>query len=222
LDQLVDVFLVTLANSVGPILVAVISGYFLLRSHHSKLRAELFYTRKQAAYDSIAALLNDFHDHSQRLLDEINWLKVRWAQTSHLLVGSRKVVDIFNALVRIYMTKPVTEEESKKQDEEITKLRKQLWNVMRKDLYGAKGLPLEAITFWGPSTKTTQALETWGRHMPLLEKERIEGLDALNRMDIVGVSRKTTVPSRDLEELKSMANRELRLRREFREANQIG
>jgi hypothetical protein len=110
---------------------------------------------------------------------------------------------------------PQNEEELRKQDQEITKSRKKLWNVMRANLYHLKKLPQDALRFYGPGARTLRALEIWGRNIVALERAGIFDLGGLNDMDVSAISRSTAIPRADLEELRMMAGRESRLRREF-------
>ena len=180
-----------------------------------KVQAELLYPRMQQAYDQILDLVNAEYDYSQRLLNEINWLKARQAQARYLLAGSEEVVQLYNSIRRIMDTPPQNEEELRKQDQEITKSRKKLWNVMRADLYHLKKLPQDALRFYGPGARTLRALEIWGRNIVALERAGIFDLGGLNDMDVSAISQSTAIPRADLEELRMMAGRESRLRREF-------
>jgi hypothetical protein len=205
-----------LLELVGTVLVAVLSGYFLLRSHHAKARAELFYPRKQEAYDEILNVVNGAFDQSQGL-DELNWRKVRAAQTLYLLAGSQEVVDLFNAIMKTALKQATTEEEMKKDDLEITRLRKELWNAMRKDLYHAAPLRSEAVKFVGPGRRTIQAVELWGKNRMLLQREGVTTLEALSKVDVDRLSQDTGIPRNDLVELRSMAIHELLLMRELKD-----
>jgi len=221
-DLLLKTFLDTLIASVGVIIPAVISAYVLLWIHHSRVRQELDiragrerFQRKQAAYDGIWGTLNDINDYGFGFISDINWRKVRATQTGSLMAASPEVIEYFNSITRIYLTTPQTEEEIKKQDLEITRLMKELWNVMRKNLYNAEPLSPEMIRFVGPGNRTRQALAIWGRHRVLLERIGIGDLEELSKMDVGLVSQKTGIPSEDLVEVKSMAGRELRIWRDF-------
>lgn len=224
-EALVRTLLDAVVAVVGAISAAVISGWVLLRIHHSKVKDELAIRaggeqlqRKQAAYAEIWAAVNDALDYSQSLLDEINWRKVRAIQTSFLLAGSPRVVQIFNDIMGLIGKEPTSEEDLKRQDLEITKLTKELWNTMRKDLYDAGPLPPEAIRFFGAGKRTLRALEIWGKNRALLERKGIHSLEELSKMDARRVSEDTGIPFEQLVEVKSMADRELLLTRESKAA----
>jgi len=224
---LLKTFLDTLIASIGVTIPAVISAYVLLRIHHLRVRQELDiraggerFQRKQAAYDGIWRTLNDINDYGLGYIGDINWRKVRATQTGSLLAASPEVIGYFNSVTGIYLTTPQTEEETKKQDLEITRLMKELWNVMRKDLYNAEPLSPEMIKFVGPGNKTYRALAIWSKNRALLEKMGIGDLEGLRKMDADQVSQKTGIPSEDLVELKSMADRELCIWRDFEKSDE--
>jgi hypothetical protein len=202
-----------------------VSGYFLLRSHHARVEAELKiragkeqFERKQKAYDAIWPRIFEALDFSQRLLDETNWRMARATQTSHLWAGSLDVVRDYNAIMDSLKKEAKTQSELNKIDQEISRSAKQLWNDMRRDLYGAEPLPDDAIRFVGPGEPTRRALGTWLMNKGVLERARIFDLRGLSEMDTHEISRQTDIRIETLEELKSMANREIRYLREERES----
>jgi hypothetical protein len=216
LDPLIETLLSTLTASVAAILPAAVSGYFLLRSHHASVKDELKiragaeqFQRKQAAYDRIWTAVQDATDPIQAILEGINWRNIRTIQTSCLMAGSPEVVRLFNRIMTLFVTKPTSEEDLAKQDLEITRLAKELWNVMRKELYDAAPLSPEEIRFISPGMKTKQAVEIWVRNRGLLESNGIRGLEGLSKMDVDAVSQVTGIAPEDLAEMKMMADREL-------------
>lgn len=216
LDPLIETLLSTLTASVAAILPAAVSGYFLLRRHHASVKDELKtragaeqFQRKQAAYDRIWTAVQDATDPIQAILEGINWRNIRTIQTSCLMAGSPEVVRLFNRIMTLFVTKPTSEEDLTKQDLEITRLAKELWNVMRKELYDAAPLSPEEIRFISPGMKTKQAVEIWVRNRGLLESNGIRGLEGLSKMDVDAVSQVTGIAPEDLAEMKMMADREL-------------
>jgi hypothetical protein len=74
IDGISDILLRTLVQVIAPILVTVISGYLLLRSHHLKVQAELLYPRMQQAYDQILDLVNAEYDYSFTIPSDELWI----------------------------------------------------------------------------------------------------------------------------------------------------
>lgn len=219
----------TLLNAViaglAVIFAAAVSGYFLLRSHHSNVRDELKiraaaeqFLRKQTAYDRIWTAVQDAADPIQAILEGINWRNVRTIQTSCLMAGSPDVVQLFNRIMGLFVTEPTPEKDLTKQSLEITALAKELWNVMREELYGAAPLSPEEIKFITPGRKTMQAVEIWIRNRALLESKGITGLEGLSEMDVDAVSQVTGIASEDVADMKIMASRELAFLRESKVA----
>jgi len=215
----------TVITSIGPILVATLSGYFLLRSHHSRVQDELRIRAgteqlqmKQAAYREIWRTIFATFDENVGLLTELNWRKIRETQTSHLLAGSQEVVRRFYAILEAFKREEATQEDRDRTSLEITRLAKELWNAMRKDLYNLEPLPPETMRFFAPGNESKAALEVWRLHRPSLEKVGIRDLDGLSKIDVGRVSQETGIPHKELEIMKSMANRELRLLRESERA----
>jgi hypothetical protein len=218
----------TLITSFGAILPVAVSGYFLLRSHHTRVEAELKirsgteeFKRKQRAYDAIWSRIYEALDFSQHLLDETNWRLARATQAGHLLAGSEDVVRDYNTIMDLLGKEAKTQSEMNKTDAEITRFSKKLWNDMRWDLYKAKPLPDDAIKFVGPGERTKRALTSWMMNKDALERVGVFDLVGLSAMDTEQISRKTGGMLRveTLQELKSMANRELRYVRESQELN---
>lgn len=222
-DDLVMLLVQTLITSIAVVLPAGVSGYFLLRSHHARVAAELKiragteqFERKLNAYDAIWSHIYEALDYSQGLLDETNWRKARTTQTSHLLAGSLDVVTDYNTVMNLIQKQPKTQSELNRTDQEIASFARKLWNDMRRDLYGAEALPDDAIKFIGPGEPTRRALGIWG---PNKERMGIFTLQELSSMDVEQVSKNTGMPLETLGQLKAMANRELRYWTESRELN---
>jgi hypothetical protein len=225
LDPLLETLLNTLIASVAAILPAAVSGYFLLRSHHSSVKDELRiragaeqFQRKQAAYDQIWVTLQNATDPVQDLLHGVNWRRGLTTQARFLMTGSPQVAQLFTDIILLLLKEVASEQDLKTQDLEIKRLLKELWNVMRKELYDATPLPREAIKFLGPGRRTMQALEIWQRNRVVLERVGVKGLEEAEKMDVGRLSQETGIPFKDLAELKSMADRELYFWRESKVA----
>jgi len=225
LDPLVETLLSTLVASVAAILTAAMSGYFLLRSHHASVKDELKiragaeqFQRKQAAYDRIWTAVQDSTDPIQAISEGVNWRNIRTIQTSCLMAGSPEVVRLFNQIITLLVTEPTPEEDITKQSLEITALAKELWNVMREELYGAAPLSSEQIKFITPGRETKQAVEIWTRNRVLLEGKGIKGLERLSKMDVDSVSQVTGIASKDVACMRMMASRELAFLKESKAA----
>jgi hypothetical protein len=108
-----------------------------------------------------------------------------------------------------------SQDELNKQDLELTQLLKELWNAMRKDLYGAAVLPHEEIKFYQAGNKTKRALETWGKYRTILESDGISSLEDLSKIDVDAIARAHGIPRKELADIRSMAVRELNLIREL-------
>jgi hypothetical protein len=220
LDDLLMLLVQTLITSIAVTLPAAVSGYFLLRSHHARVAAELKiragteqFERKVKAYDAIWPRVYEALDYSQGLLDETNWRMARAAQTSYLLAGSLEVVTDYNRVMELIgqQQQPATQSELNRVDRELTTFAKKLWNDMRRDLYGAEALPDNAIKFLGPGEPTRRALGVW---LPNRERMGIFTLQGLSDMDTAQVAQRTGMRRESLEELREMAKRELRYWRE--------
>lgn len=226
--DLMKTLLGTLITSFGAVLPVAVSGYFLLRSHHARVEAELKiragteeFRRKQRAYDAIWSSIYEALDFSQRLVDETNWRVARATQLGHLLAGSPDVVRDYNAIMALLGKEAKTQSELSKIDAEIARLSKKLWNDMRRDLYNTEPLPDDAIKFVRPGESTRRALTTWMMNKDALERVGVFDLAGLGGMDTEQISKRTggILRVETLQELKSMANRELRYLRESREIN---
>jgi hypothetical protein len=211
----------TVIAGLAVIFAAAVSGYFLLRSHHSNVRDELKiraaaeqFQRKQAAYDRIMTVVQDCSDPVQAVLGGVNWRRIRAIQTSCLMAGSPEVIRLFTRIITLFVTEPNPEKDLMSPSLEITRLAKELWNVMRKELYGATPLAPEEIKFITPGRETQQAVEIWARNRVPLENGGIKGLEGLSKMDVDAVSQVTGIGAEDLVRMKRMADHELALSRD--------
>ena len=110
-----------------------------------------------------------------------------------------------------------TAKEKEEQALQLTGMLKDLWNVMRKDLYNAPPLAPTNIRFYGPGRKTQNGLEALSKHRAALERLGLTKLKDFAEMDVEVLSEKLGTPRNELEQIKSMAERELELTRELKE-----
>jgi hypothetical protein len=205
---------------------AIISGYVLLRIHHSKVKDELTIRAgaeqlrlKQLAYEQAWEQMNAMFDYTQGFIDSTNWRLTRAAQTGLLLAGSQQVIELYFKIQRIMERGAETAEEMAERDKQLTGMLKDLWNVMRKDLYDAQPLAHENIRFYGPGRKTRIGLLALAKHRAALEGQGLTALKDFAEMDIEVLLKQLGAPRNELEQIKSMAARELELMRELKKAN---
>jgi hypothetical protein len=225
-DQVIQTLLNTLLASVGVIVSAIFSGWVLLRVHHSKVKDELAITagaeqlkRKQLAYEQVWEQINKAYDYTQGLVDDINWRRTRAAQTALLLAGSEEVIGLYFKIQRTMEREEKTAEGMTEQAKELTDMLKDLWNAMRKDLYGASTLAPENIRFYAPGRKTLTGIQVLNKHRAVLERQGLVSLRDYREMNVDLLSSQLGVPRNELEEIRSMAKRELNLMGELEEAN---
>jgi hypothetical protein len=171
------------------------------------------------AYEQVWEQINRAYDYTQGLVDEVNWRLTRAAQTSLLLAGSEEVIGLYFKIQRTMEREEKTAEGLTQQAKELTDMIKDLWNAMRKDLYGASALTRENIRFYAPGRKTRTGLQVLNKHRTLLERQGLVSLRDYSTMNVDFLSSQLGVPRNELEEIRSMARRELSLLNEVKEAN---
>lgn len=190
-----------------------ISGIIILLTHHWKVKQEINihrgienFNRKQNAYREILQLISKMVDHSHFLGKPVNWRIIRHAYDEIMLVGSKDVVKLANEFIV-----KSDELEGKKLHDAI----KQLWNVIRSDLYG-ESLPLDEMHIISPSPDTISALNTYHKYANELKAFGINNIEDASEMDIFKIKDKIEIKSGVLSEIKEMAKKELSFEEEFR------
>jgi len=115
-------------------------------------------------------------------------------------VGSKEVVEKTNEL----MSSIGTGGDTSVTDPKV----KNLWNAIRKDLYGEEISP-EHMHMIRPSTETLDALTLYGNHSDKLKTVGIINLENAADMDLAAVHSATQIDANDLLTIKEMAKNEL-------------
>jgi len=191
---------------------ATISGLFLLYVHHSKARQEIElqfkreqFQQKGKTYRELLEFVYAMYDYVRGLRHEIYWREFRDKQKDALLVASKEVVQLFNA-VYLEFSKP----SSSMSDQNLTKLIKDFINAIRRDLYEERPLPYTELKFVEPGTDTLEALALWVQYKSQLENIGIRKLCGLRSMNVMSVAKRTEIAKEHLLKLKHMAEREYR------------
>ena len=183
---------------------ATISGIILLITHHSKVNQEIEkhrkienFERKQKAYREILKLISKVLDYSHFLGTPVNWKIVRYAYDEIMIVGSKEVVEKTNELLLKEVSAETTNAKIK-----------DLWNAIRKDLYGEE-LPIDHMHVISPSSETVNALSTYHECSAKLGACGINSLKDASIMDVTVVSSQTQIDEKKLDLIKRMAINEI-------------
>lgn len=203
-----------LEDIIGPLLVAIvstiISGWFLLHIHHSRVKQEIRLhiekeemTTKRETYRKILSIMNWLTNYSNGWSDELNWRAVQTVYSDLILVGSPDIMELINKFLRDFESMS---------EKDATSLIREIWSKMRRDLWKESALPPSAeLKFVTPGKKTREAIKFWFKNREKLQKVGISNLSNLKEMDPIDISRKTGIRVPDLERLKKMAEYELHL-----------
>ena len=192
---------------------ATISGFILLLTHHWKVKQEINihrgienFNRRQNAYREILQLISKMTDHSHFLGKPVNWRIIRHAYDEIMVVGSKDVVKLANEIIV---------KSDKLEGKKLHGAIKQLWNVIRSDLYG-ESLPLEEMHIITPSPDTISALNTYHKYANELKAFGINNIEDASEMDVIKIKDKIEIKEGALSEIKEMAKKELSFEEEFR------
>lgn len=190
---------------------ATISGIILLITHHSKVNQEIEkhrkienFERKQKAYREILRLISQVLDYQRFLGSPMTWKIVRYAYDEIMIVGSKEVVEKANELLL-----------NKVDGETANNKIKDLWNLIRKDLYGEE-LPIEHMHVITPSPETVNALSLYHEHSAALISLGINSLEKASNMDVDIINQHTTIDKEKLYLIKKMAENELQYENDFK------
>lgn len=209
-----EVIIQIITASIG----ATLSGIILLTIHHRKVKQELDIHRQKDEFDRKQKIYRMVLQHISRLLDqshllgsEVNWRITRQIYEELLIVGSPKVIKIYNNFIL-----NLDKIEGKVEHDKL----KELWNVIREDLYGT-GLAEDEMHVISPSLETISALDIYHNNSAALKALNINNIESISRMDIDDVTIKSNIDKEKLKLLKNMAINELRFEEELRNiANQ--
>lgn len=194
---------------------ATISGIILIHLHHRKVKQELEihrkkdeFDRKQKIYKTILRHISRLIDHSHLLGKEVNWRITRQIYEELLIIGSPKVIETYNNFILNLNEISGKEEEHEKQ--------KELWNVIRKDLYDV-GLKNEEMHVISPPSETITKLDIYHNNAKKLKTLGITNLEKVSEMDVKEVSTNLGIEFKELESLKNMAIKEIQFENELKD-----
>lgn len=197
--------IITIISALGIVGASFVSGFFLLRSHHSKVRQEIkihreneLFDRKQKAYRELLKVLSRSEDYSNFLGTPINWKIIRYFYDEIMLIGSKEVIEKTNELLS----------DESPNTKNSDKIMKQLWYAIRKDLYDEK-ISIDNMKMIRPSPKTIRALAL---HNVVYFKLKSLGIDTIAKtreMDVDDINKKSQIDKSDLNLIKEMAKEEL-------------
>lgn len=204
-----DSLITSIASNIVPVIVAIITAASsiigIIFAQYLKVRQEIIlrrdielFDRKQKAYRDTLKIISKMKDHSYFLGAQVNWKILRYVYDEIMLIGSKEVVEKTNELL--------DDESSDSRGTDIK--RKNLWNAIRKDLYGKK-IPSKDMHMIRPSTETLAALSLYGEHSKELKSSGIDTLEKANNMDIDVVNKQTKIDKTNLNLIKDMAKKEL-------------
>jgi hypothetical protein len=211
-----DSVITAIASDVVPVVTTILTvagsiiGIFF--AHHLKVSREIairrkieLFDRKQKAYRNILKTLSKMQDHSYFIGTRINWKITRHMYDEIILVGSKEVVEKTNDL--LLDNSPDSQETDKKM--------KNLWNAIRKDLYGEE-IPFNQMHVIKPDDKTITALEVYHKYSAQLKILGIDTPEKASEMDIEKVNNETQIDKNNLNLIKKMTNKELEYEQELK------
>ena len=193
---------------------AIITGYVLLRIHHSKIRQELeihrnrdIFERKQKMYRSFVSILMskmDLNRNPNR--DFANWRIGDYLYSELLFIGSESVIKAFNKyLTHIKSSDDIT----------ATNLTKDVWIAIIKDLHD-KTISRDEINFIDP-TGADNALQIINKYYEILKKHNLTNFKSFVDVDADQLCAKTGIAKKELEVVKKTAQQELEIESEFKQ-----
>lgn len=212
-----DSIITTIASNIVPVVTTIItvagSIIGIIIAHHLKVRQEIairrkieLFDRKQKAYRDILQILSKIQDHSYFLGTSVNWRITRYAYDEIMLIGSKEVIEKTNELM----------DDKSLDSQETDKKMKNLWNAIRKDLYGEE-IPLEHMHMIRPAPETITALDLHNKHSDKLKSSGIDTIEKASDMDIDVVSKDIEINKKDLDLIKKMTKKELEYENELKQ-----
>lgn len=212
-----DSIITAITSDIVPVVTTILTvagsiiGIFF--AHHLKVSREIairrkieLFDRKQKAYRDILKILSKMKDHSYFIGTRINWKITRYMYDEIILIGSKDVVEKTNDL--LLDTSPDSQGTDKKM--------KNLWNAIRKDLYGEE-IPLDQMHMIRPDDETRTALELYHKNSAQLKISGINTPEEASEMDIEKVNNETQIDKNDLDLIKKMTKKELEYENELKQ-----
>jgi len=175
----------TLIAAVSTIAAAAISGWFLIRSHHSRVEAEIKLNAEMKLFETKRRLYEELLSQISKQADILRWLRpkksVPWRKVQEIryqlmTVGSREVIEAVFGLDK--STKPSVSEQ------DYTRAFKKVWRAVRNDLYGASSIPEELFPIISPSSKERQTWLELLQYFSILIKGGIEDIEELANANV--------------------------------------
>lgn len=191
---------------------ATISGWILLRSHHSKVQEEIrlhkeidVFERKKIVYQNVLNNVTEILDYVTLFGKKTNWRIARQTYNDLILTGSKSIIDAYNDFLKNY------DGNNPKTDEKVKKI---LFEI-RKDLY-KEDLKITDIKFMVPGSRTMKSLELIGKHRSTLEEQGFDSLDSLSQMNVDDIKSKTAIAVEDLQKIKDICQEEKQFSEELK------
>ena len=185
---------------VAAVIGATISGWVLLRSHHSRVKEEIrlhkeidVFERKKTVYQNVLNHVTEIIDYVTLFGKKTNWRIARQTYNDLILTGSKSVINAYNDFLKNY------DANNPKTDEKIKKI---LFEI-RKDLY-SDDLKITDIKFMTAGSRTMKSLEIIGKHRTKLEEQGFDSLSLLSQMNVDDIKSKTGINVQDLQKIKDV------------------
>lgn len=200
---------------IAAIMGVTISGWFLLRSHHNKIKEELeihrekeVFNRKQIMYRTLVNYFLELLDLKSNTKHERgNWRIGNYLYTELLLIGGKPVITAFTIHLKAKLA-------GTDNDIEHSNKIKDILVGIREDLYHHK-LDRDEINFIQPTQETYDALEIIEESYSDFEKFGLTTLEKASKMNVEQIANETSIPKEKLEFLKKIALTEKKIYDEF-------